>query len=302
MPKCYLCDDPITERNQSLEHIIPNSVGGRLKSRSLICKPCNETTGKLFDNEFAKFGNILASKYNINRERGVVQTMEAKDLSTGEKLLVKPGYKLNFADPKIDITDNSISVSHHDKKRAIEETKKLAKELDGKEITEKDIEFGITEDSSEKKFLLDILIEPNLLLRSVSKTVVSLYLHKTEDYSNCQSIISFLKEDIENRFCWFLDLGISKSKHNKSPYHIVIIRGEKKSKMLYSYFEIFGEVGFLTLLNGQYLGADRQINYTFDSINCIEVECDYNFSLKAGDIIQHLITKPESEMVKCLHH
>lgn len=302
MPKCYLCDDSITEQNQSLEHIIPNSIGGRLKSKSLICASCNKTTGNLFDDEFAKFGNILASKYNIKKEKGIVQPIQAKDISTGEKLAVMPGYKLNLTEPKSSVTDSFISVLHYDKKRAIEELKRLSKQLDGTEACEKNIQFEIIEDNTKKDFLIDLPIEPNLLLRSVTKTIVNLYLHKTEDYRNCQPIINFLKEDIENRFCWFLDLGISTAKHNKSPYHIAIIRGDKKSRMLYAYFEIFGEAGFLALLNGQYKGIDLQINYTFDPINCIEIEYEYDFLLTPNEIIQHLIVKPESEMVKCFYH
>lgn len=303
MANCYLCNDSLSEQNHSLEHIIQESIGGRLKSKALICKPCNDKTGSLFDREFAKFGNILASKYNINRERGIVQPIKAKNLSTGEKLIVAPGYKLASADPKIEVTNDLIKVSHHDKKRVFEEMKKLAKDLDGIEITRKDLQFEITEDdNTEKKFLIDIAIEPNLLLRSVSKTIVNLYIHKTEDYQNCSPLINFLKEDIDNNFCWFLDYGVSKSKHNNSPYHIVIIRGDKKSKLLYAYYEIFGEVGFLTLINGKYRGENQEINYTFDPINITEVKSNYEFNLKATDIIEHLITKPESEMVKCLHH
>lgn len=72
--------------------------------------------------------------------------------------------------------------------------------------------------------------------------------------------------------------------------------------MLYAYFEIFGEAGFLALLNGQYKGIDLQINYTFDPINCIEIEYEYDFLLTPNEIIQHLIVKPESEMVKCFYH
>jgi hypothetical protein len=255
----------------------------------------------LIDLEFARFGNILASKYNITKESGSVQPILAKDVATGESLFVTPGYKIHFTEPKTEVNDKIISASHYDKKRAINEIKRLVKKVENRNIQEEEIKIEMIEDNRKRDFLIDQSIEPNLLLRSVCKTVINLYLHKTSDVRNCLSIIQFLKEDIENRFCWFLDLGISSLKYDKAPYHILLIRGERKSKILYAYFEIFGEVGFIILINGNFKGENLEINYTFDPVNGKEIDSDYQFSLKAGDIINHLLSKPESEMVKCFH-
>ena len=41
MPNCYKCTDEINDENVSTEHIIPNAVGGRLKSKELLCNICN---------------------------------------------------------------------------------------------------------------------------------------------------------------------------------------------------------------------------------------------------------------------
>jgi 5-methylcytosine-specific restriction endonuclease McrA len=76
---CYLCPTPLNGENISDEHIIPDSIGGRLKTDTLLCDTCNKKTGQLFDSVFAKYGNILASKYNIKRDRGNVQTFIAKE-------------------------------------------------------------------------------------------------------------------------------------------------------------------------------------------------------------------------------
>ena len=51
MSKCYLCGMLLSESNRSLEHIIPNAIGGHLKSKDLICKNCNSNTGQKIDAE-----------------------------------------------------------------------------------------------------------------------------------------------------------------------------------------------------------------------------------------------------------
>lgn len=41
MSRCYICENPITESNKSVEHVFLNSIGGRLKSEALMCRQCN---------------------------------------------------------------------------------------------------------------------------------------------------------------------------------------------------------------------------------------------------------------------
>ncbi|WP_303873341.1 HNH endonuclease, partial [Tepidanaerobacter acetatoxydans] len=45
MRKCYICKESLDKSNSSIEHIIPNALGGNLKSRNLICKNCNSRIG-----------------------------------------------------------------------------------------------------------------------------------------------------------------------------------------------------------------------------------------------------------------
>lgn len=45
MPHCYLCGVLLDKSNSSVEHIIPNALGGNLKSRQLLCKKCNSDIG-----------------------------------------------------------------------------------------------------------------------------------------------------------------------------------------------------------------------------------------------------------------
>lgn len=70
MKECYICCEELTKDNDSVEHIIPNAIGGKLKSKELICKKCNSKLGRSTDNELAKQLEFFTNFLNINRERG----------------------------------------------------------------------------------------------------------------------------------------------------------------------------------------------------------------------------------------
>ncbi len=48
--KCIFCGQPLTRRNRSEEHIIPENIGGKLTSRNIICSNCNNNFGRKIDN------------------------------------------------------------------------------------------------------------------------------------------------------------------------------------------------------------------------------------------------------------
>ena len=70
MKKCYICGEELTKENASVEHIIPNAIGGKLKSKELICKKCNSKLGHSMDKELAEQLDFFSNFLNINRDRG----------------------------------------------------------------------------------------------------------------------------------------------------------------------------------------------------------------------------------------
>ena len=85
MPKqCVLCDEVISEKNMTAEHIIPNAIGGRKKVSGFICRDCNSRTGTewdahLVDHPMFRFLSLL-----VKRQKGKVKPIEVM-LSNGER-------------------------------------------------------------------------------------------------------------------------------------------------------------------------------------------------------------------------
>lgn len=69
-PKCAICGVTITDANDSMEHLIPNAIGGIKKIKGFICETCNNTSGDDWDSKLAKQLNPLSLFFSISRERG----------------------------------------------------------------------------------------------------------------------------------------------------------------------------------------------------------------------------------------
>ena len=51
---CVICGEPISNRNDSKEHIILNALGGRRSIRGFMCQDCNSRTGTEWDAPFVR--------------------------------------------------------------------------------------------------------------------------------------------------------------------------------------------------------------------------------------------------------
>lgn len=83
---CYLCSEPLTFQNDSGEHIIPNSIGGKREVKGFICGACNGAAGETWDSDLAKQFNKLALFFRVVRDRGENRS-EVIETTAGEKLI-----------------------------------------------------------------------------------------------------------------------------------------------------------------------------------------------------------------------
>lgn len=93
----WLCEAELTDDNQSKEHIIPNGIGGRLKSNKLLCKTCNTRMGDSSDASLCDDLRFYVEMFQINCERnkdlkGIVMT----DTEGDEIIVREAGQKLTL--------------------------------------------------------------------------------------------------------------------------------------------------------------------------------------------------------------
>lgn len=91
---CYYCGTPLTEKNRTIDHVIPVSRGGsnRKENRVWCCRECNVSKMDMTPGEFSKYKE-LRKQYkgyeliNKCREHGILLwTHERNERNKKEKL------------------------------------------------------------------------------------------------------------------------------------------------------------------------------------------------------------------------
>lgn len=110
---CYICKRILTIEIQSIEHIIPNSLGGKLKSKKLLCIECNKNLGEEIDAELGSQLNPFMNLFMLDRERGKYSPIKGST-EDGEEFILD-GIDIK-SQPKIKFSDNHVSFSGNNEK------------------------------------------------------------------------------------------------------------------------------------------------------------------------------------------
>ncbi|MGF1718381.1 HNH endonuclease, partial [Photobacterium chitinilyticum] len=83
MSYCYLCGHAIKLEDKSDEHIIPNALGGRLKSDRVLCEKHNNELGTSNDAKFVSIFSHISKLTPIKAERKVSNSFVGIHVLTG---------------------------------------------------------------------------------------------------------------------------------------------------------------------------------------------------------------------------
>ncbi|TGL90069.1 hypothetical protein EHQ68_06135 [Leptospira congkakensis] len=294
---CYICHNEINEQNQSKEHILPNSIGGRLKSLDLLCKTCNSDFGATSDSEFAKQFNFICNVLNIDREVGEPQPIIVEKIKTGEKFKVTSDGKFHLKDPKVvqKVTGEKINIKIT--ARTIEEAKNILEGLKRKYLKLNVEEFLNHAVNVEEEFIepiqADLSIGGKEIFPSILKTALNYYIYKTQNIEPVKKAIEQLKiynqnlvEPIIPEFSLY-DIETSDINHS------IFIHGHQKEKRLYAIVEYFNIYHYIVKLSDEYCGEDISLLYVYDIFSKNEIPKKINFNYLPSFIFQY--TYPNSE-------
>lgn len=279
--KCSLCNVPITEKNHSKEHIIPNSIGGRKKATGFICNDCNNKFGEDWDAELARQLNWFSLAVGINRDRGesprqIVETVEGDKywlLNDGSFTPQKSSYsKENFG--------GKISISLTAK--TIEEAKQRLKDI-ARKYPKFDIEKALSELKVTRNYL-DSPLHFNFSLggadagRSLVKTAYAYASECGVPHIQCGKALEYLlnreSETFPFGFNYLSDLVENRPKDKI--FHCVSLHGDPKKKRLWSYIEYFGIFRLIVLLSDTYDGPYKNKVYALNPANGERVDVKVN--------------------------
>lgn len=120
---CYICDEELTDTNNSDEHIILNAIGGHLHSKRLLCKKCNSKLGDTADAKLAEDLSFYTDMLKVKKVRKNPHKQIMLDDEGREVAVYNAGEKIELRRPYVDKEENQGNISIHITARSEEELK-----------------------------------------------------------------------------------------------------------------------------------------------------------------------------------
>lgn len=280
MKSCYLCDSEFTTKNKSKEHILLNSIGGHLKSNSLLCKKCNSELGHNADTELSNQLSFLANFLQVKRDKGKNQIIKGGKTKEGKEYHIKDGGKPILAKPEFkkyqEDNETKYSISARNEKELLEILKGLKKkhpELDLEEVKQK---FQAKKYYLNEPLSYNTTIGGEIAFKSIVKTAVNFYIHTQREKRQVQHLFDYLQNKEKLTICkHFYPKKPIYKKESSEIIHLIHLVGVKHSKILYCFIEFFSSYSFLVKLSDNYIGNSFKQTYAYD----LNKNCEVNKSV-----------------------
>lgn len=286
---CLSCESEITRNNDSKEHVIPNSIGGRKKVRGFICKNCNGTHGESWEAKLAEQLNWFSLAVGIKRERGknpdeIVRTLNGNEFllrSNGTITNKYPFYEAIESDGKVNI-------------RMFARTKLEARTmLQG--IKKKYPNFDIEQELKNLKlepFRVKSKLQHCLEFggaeagRSVVKTALAQCFDAGISPYRCEIGIHTLRTPNDDKgFALFYIRDVVINRPKSDSFHLVAIRGDSKMKFpLLAYVEYFGVMRMVVNLSNKFEGDSFVSTYAINPQSGENLELSVNWDIPEVEI------------------
>lgn len=288
MVTCYICGCELTKDNASEEHIFLNAIGGRLKSKRLLCKQCNSDFGNDIDEEMAKQFNCFANMLNIKRDRGEPQAFDVIDSIDGTVYSYEPGGIPVMKVPIVDKKDAEKQIHYTIITPNIKEGRKVLKGLKRK-YPEIDVEKALQKAVTQRSYIdhavkIPIQLGSPEVFRSLCKTAINFYMLNCDDSKNIKHLIPYIKGEIDVKCVapFYKEQHIAKK--DSEILHSIILKGDANEKILFAYIEIFDFYKVVILLNADYQGKDFESSYFYNVLTCKEIKPSYQLNIARSDI------------------
>lgn len=267
MKKCYVCGAELNKVNSSSEHIIPNAIGGFLKSKDLICRDCNSKFGETCDSSLCKQFLQISTLLNIKRQRKENQPFMAYDSIKNEKVKITAGGKPNVQ-CRVEKKDEYVY-------EFIAGTKKEAKSM-LKKFQKKYPKINIEEELEKGELQSEYYDHPiNIKMNygglnssiAILKIMLNFYIYSGGDKKHITNTIDLIKnneilhEINQNK----INFDFKKSKNTVT--HTIIIIGNTDEKILFGFVKLFNFYESYFVLNDNYIGESVVYSYDYDLIN-----------------------------------
>lgn len=311
--KCYLCNE--NEAN-SVEHTIPNAIGGKIKA-TILCRDCNSKYGDSCDAALANSLRFFSNWINHPRDRGNIPDLPCKIIDTdGKEFSIERGAsskEYNSLNRNKHINHgNSLELSFtafgNDGEQRLRKEYKQTLTNWGKKhgwnkerLTEELQKMEATIAASVKKveypqIVTTLRFDGKEVYLSCLKTAMNFYIQRGHDKQYIENAIRIIKDQCNDIF------KVANTYYPKdffptdSIFHVLYLKGDSKNRKLLcliSYYNVFQS---LLLLNKDYDGTDFEEKYCYDIWN--EKEINFAKSLNIDTTTIQTVLENENEYLE----
>jgi hypothetical protein len=281
---CFICGKPIKSDNFSVEHIILNGIGGKLRSKNLICKQCNNELGSNSDVALSESLSFYTDMLQVKKDRDNDHNQVMIDENGHEIIVEDAGNKLKLRRPYFNKEVLGGEKRYHIVVKNKEELRKyLAGQVRAGEITQEQMDEVMSKAKMTKQ-------RPRLNIQtcvleeafpSIIKSAVDYYIecfHRTEDIKH---LIPYLKGEKDCKEVLNL-IVFDQLPYTDNPNeitHMIHLEGTAKTGVLYALMEYYSIYTYVVFLKENYSGPYINVTYCYDVINNVEVKRDFSLSV-----------------------
>ncbi len=278
---CALCDVQLGDQNDSHEHIIPQSIGGRRTVRRFICKPCNDKTGATWDTELFKQFHWLTVMLGTSRESGPAKPIRV-DTVSGTTYAVRPNGDISHLNPTV--VPNADGNSYRIEARSVDDAKQQLKQLK-RRYPALDIEQALSTAIASSRpvnevFKTSFEFGGEYAGRSMVKSALALAYSLGVQPVACELAMPFLRyaECAPDCLAEHFDCELVRSRPTRL-FNCVAVHGDGQTRRLLGYIEYFGVCRWVVHMSKEYDGPDIRGVYCIDGITGEAVPLDVDLTM-----------------------
>jgi hypothetical protein len=278
---CYSCDNEITKDNVSSEHIINNSIGGRIQSTELLCSDCNVKFSNTIDSKIEGQLGHLADLLGVKKDRPKnnvkipLRTAKGEIKFVGRKMTPHDEIKVDIEGVrKFELTAETPERYEQLKK---EKTEQLSKKFKVKyEETTKmpdGEKYFIGNSNSEKPGIIGF--GGYDYFRGLAKIALNYYLSRGYQRSSIPAVVDFINGTSKDgnivNYYYPSHYEIHDLKEGEVT-HIIHVVGDSECKVLFVYLELFNFENVIVVLDRDYKGKPICDTYCYDLLAGKKIE------------------------------
>lgn len=264
---CYNCSKPLVADDVSIEHIIPQSIGGRLKSKSLLCVRCNSTFGSSIDKAVEKCYESLIALLALDRERSD-RLPVLKNLQTPSGTLYRlvDGKKAEVMHPSVIKTEEGYSITARNEDQLKDIFKGFKKRYPSFDIEEAMQAVTYTDSYLNEPLQISFTIGGDAMLRGVGKIALNQYIRKFGNAPFLEEIINVINGTVpleQNRIHLVPTNDYAQLEADEVS-HTIYLKALPQSNILYAWVNLFSYSSFIVVLSNQYDGPAIEDTFCYD--------------------------------------